>query len=181
MVTEVVRRWSRWHTSDLSVAHERALGGTRASSRWHRSEDAFCHASDTRHSHANRVPRPADMPSPMSTHDSAPLPTPLNLFPPYRKCGHASRSQDIHPQHQHSAEQRSPSLELGPIDPRFHRPGAIGLSRSLPALLLGRLLVFQAIQRQGMAPSVIMYNSVISACKKGNRPKQALEVFQAMQ
>ena len=37
----------------------------------------------------------------------------------------------IHPQHQHSAVQRSPSLELGPIDPRFHRPRGASL-RVLP-------------------------------------------------
>ena len=30
----------------------------------------------------------------MSTHGSAPLPTPMNLFWPYCKCGHTSRSQD---------------------------------------------------------------------------------------
>ena len=83
--------------------------------------------ADTGHSHANHVPRPADMESAMFTHGGARvLPTPMNIFPLYRKCGHASRSQDIHPQHQRSAEQRSPSLELGPIDPRFHRPCATG-------------------------------------------------------
>ena len=58
-------------------------------------EDAFCRV---RHSTltCNRVSRPADMPSPMSTHGSAPLPTPTNLFwpSPYCKCGHTSRSQD---------------------------------------------------------------------------------------
>ena len=80
-----------------------------------------------------RVPRPAGTASPMFTRGSIPRPTPTNLFfpLPYRKCGHASRSQDIHPQHQHSAGQRSPSLELGPIDPRFHRPRGASL-RVLP-------------------------------------------------
>ena len=88
-----------------------------------------------------RVPRPAGTASPMFTRGSIPRPTPTNLFfpLPYRKCGHASRSQDIHPQHQHSAEQRSPSLELGPIDLRFHRPGAIA----------GQPQPFASVQRHG--------------------------------
>ena len=85
----------------------------------------------TGHSHVNRVPRPADKEAAMFTHGGAPampdyMHTPMNFWAHYRECGHASRSQDIHPQPQHSAGQRSPSLELGPIDPRFHRPFATG-------------------------------------------------------
>ena len=41
--------------------------------------------------------------------------------------------------------------------------------------------MFQAMQRQGVAPNVITYNAVISACEKGKQPERALEVFQSLQ
>ena len=95
---EAARAWlASWQTTGASP---RPTGGC-----------SLPRDAGTGHSHANRVPRPADMESAMFTHGGArALPTPMNLFPLHRKCGHASRSQDIHPQHQRSAEQRSPSL-----------------------------------------------------------------------
>ena len=139
MQTPTGQLQSTWVNTEDARARFPSLLNTGASPRA-TEEDAFCRV---RHSTltCNRVSRPADMPSPMSTHGSAPLPTPMNLFwqSPYCKCGHTSRSQDIHPQHQRSAEQRSPSLELGPIDLRFHRPGAIA----------GQPQPFASVQRHG--------------------------------
>ena len=43
------------------------------------------------------------------------------------------------------------------------------------------LELLQALQRQGVVPTVISYNSVICACEKGKHPQQALQAFQAMQ
>ena len=41
--------------------------------------------------------------------------------------------------------------------------------------------VFKAMQQQGVAPDVITYSALISACEKGKQPEQAMEVFKAMQ
>ena len=41
--------------------------------------------------------------------------------------------------------------------------------------------MLQLMQRQGLLPTVITYNALISACEKGMQAKQALEMFYAMQ
>ena len=42
------------------------------------------------------------------------------------------------------------------------------------------LETFQAMQRQGVVPDLIICNALISACEKGKQPERALEVFQAL-
>ena len=37
------------------------------------------------------------------------------------------------------------------------------------------------MQRQGLVPSAITYDALISACEKGKQPERALELFEAMQ
>ena len=94
MQTPTGQLQSTWVNKEAARARFPSWLNTGASPRA-TEEDAFCRV---RHSTltCNRVSRPADMPSPMSTHGSAPLPTPTNLFwpSPYCKCGHTSRSQD---------------------------------------------------------------------------------------
>ena len=37
------------------------------------------------------------------------------------------------------------------------------------------------MQQQGIAPNIITYSALISACEKGKQPERALEIFDKMQ